>query len=269
MFDKLVESEPHGADFKNRRNYFMVSSLVVGVVFVTAVVVSIYAADIGLGNSSFELVEIIAPPDLATTQPDEAPPRIQRQNQAQSQLATRQVNMLRPDETPREIPTTISTSQNTVKARPYGDFVVNGRDDGPVGESTGRDTNASGPNGEGLVASTRAVAEKEPEPEPPPVTKPIDKKPVTQSLGVINGRAEYLPKPVYSAAAISVRAEGKVDVQVTIDETGRVIAANAVSGHPLLKAAAEQAARNARFSPTLLSKVPVKVTGVIVYNFTR
>jgi len=56
-------------------------------------------------------------------------------------------------------------------------------------------------------------------------------------------------------------------VQVTIDENGNVISASAVSGHPLLRQAAEQAARQAVFKPTLLSDQPVKVTGVIVYNF--
>jgi len=78
-----------------------------------------------------------------------------------------------------------------------------------------------------------------------------------------------LPKPNYPAAAQAVNVQGKVDVQVLIDETGRVISAKAVSGNGMLKSAAEQAARNARFSPTYLSKVPVKVTGVIVYNFSR
>ena len=62
MFDKLIVSEPEGADFKNRRNYFMVSSLVVGVLFLAAVVFSIFASDYGLGNSGFELVEIVSPP---------------------------------------------------------------------------------------------------------------------------------------------------------------------------------------------------------------
>ena len=56
-------------------------------------------------------------------------------------------------------------------------------------------------------------------------------------------------------------------MQVTIDERGNVISAQAVDGHALLRAEAERAARNARFSPTLLSDVPVKVTGVITYNF--
>jgi TonB family protein len=58
-----------------------------------------------------------------------------------------------------------------------------------------------------------------------------------------------------------------VVVQVTIDETGKVISAKAVSGHPLLQAAAVQAAYGARFSPTQLSGQPVKVTGQINYNF--
>ncbi len=87
------------------------------------------------------------------------------------------------------------------------------------------------------------------------------------SLGVINGRATYLPKPAYPATAVAVRASGQVNVQVTIDEQGRVISAQAVSGHPLLRAAAVNSARNSKFTPTLLSNVPVKVTGVIIYNF--
>ena len=53
-----------------------------------------------------------------------------------------------------------------------------------------------------------------------------------------------------------------------IDENGKVLSANAVSGHPLLRSAAEQAARNAKFTVTYLSNVPVKVSGVIIYNFT-
>ncbi|MDQ3710975.1 MAG: energy transducer TonB, partial [Acidobacteriota bacterium] len=69
-------------------------------------------------------------------------------------------------------------------------------------------------------------------------------------------------------AARTVRASGAVNVQVTIDESGNVVSVSAVSGHPLLRAAAEQAARKAGFAPTLLSGQPVKVTGVVVYNFT-
>lgn len=87
------------------------------------------------------------------------------------------------------------------------------------------------------------------------------------SGGVLNGKATSLPKPVYPPIAKAARAAGTVSVQVTIDESGKVIAAQPVSGHPLLQSAATQAAQGATFSPTLLSGQPVKITGVIVYNF--
>lgn len=100
----------------------------------------------------------------------------------------------------------------------------------------------------------------------PPPPAPM---PQRISSGVLNGKATALPKPAYPAAARAVRASGAVNVQVTIDESGNVISASAISGHPLLRATAEQAARNSKFAPTILSEKPVKVTGVIVYNFTE
>jgi TonB family protein len=87
------------------------------------------------------------------------------------------------------------------------------------------------------------------------------------SGGVVNGKAINLVKPEYPEAAKAVRASGAVNVQVTIDEEGNVISASAVSGHPLLRAASEAAARASKFKPTLLEGVPVKVTGVVIYNF--
>lgn len=91
--------------------------------------------------------------------------------------------------------------------------------------------------------------------------------PKTISGGLVNDRAKELPKPAYPQAARAVRASGMVNVQVTIDENGEVISASAVSGHPLLRGASEAAARLAKFSPTMLSGQPVKVTGIITYNF--
>lgn len=269
MFDKLIESEPGGADFKSRRKYFMVSSVCVGVLFATAVVFSIYAADIGLGSSSFELAEILAPVDVAAPEPETPQPqRTQTQaSAASSDTPTRAINMSRTDE-PTIAPNSISTTRNTYLSR-VPNFTI-GPDSGPTNGS-GRDETGTGPIVPGLNDTRQPIADNKDDTEPPPVKHdpPIIKKLPPQSLGVVNGRAEHLPKPIYPAAAIAVHAQGKVDVQVMIDESGKVISANAVSGHPLLRTSAEQAARNARFSPTLLSKVPVKVTGVIVYNFTR
>lgn len=91
--------------------------------------------------------------------------------------------------------------------------------------------------------------------------------PKTISAGVVNSKATNLPKPEYPAAAQLAKAGGEVKVQVVIDEQGNVTSANVVSGHPLLRPAAENAARLAKFSPTFLSGKAVKVSGVIVYNF--
>lgn len=85
--------------------------------------------------------------------------------------------------------------------------------------------------------------------------------------GVLEGRAISLPQPPYPAIAKAVRASGMVTIKVIVDEEGKVVAAQAESGHPLLLAAALQAARQARFSPTMLNGKPVKVSGVINYNF--
>ena len=85
--------------------------------------------------------------------------------------------------------------------------------------------------------------------------------------GVLNGKAISLPKPAYPEIAKQAHASGSVTVQITIDEEGNVIAANAVAGHPLLRSSALEAARQAKFSPTKLNGEAVKVQGMLVYSF--
>jgi TonB family protein len=85
--------------------------------------------------------------------------------------------------------------------------------------------------------------------------------------GVLNGKTTSMPLPEYPVIARQAHASGSVTVQITIDEEGNVIAAKAVDGHPLLQAAAVSVARQAKFTPTRLSGRPVKVQGVLVYNF--
>lgn len=111
---------------------------------------------------------------------------------------------------------------------------------------------------------------------PPPPKAPAnenDKSGTTTSKrapisgGVLNSKAISMPPPSYPPAARAVKATGTVVVQVTVDESGNVISAHAVSGHPLLQAAAVAAARGAKFSPVKLSGEPVKVNGTITYNF--
>ncbi|HEV3468373.1 MAG TPA: TonB family protein [Pyrinomonadaceae bacterium] len=98
-----------------------------------------------------------------------------------------------------------------------------------------------------------------------PVTRgPL--KPV--SGGILNGKALSLPAPSYPEVAKRSRAAGTVEVEVVIDLSGKVISAKAVKGPMMLQNAAEEAARRAKFSPTLLSGQPVRVSGVITYNFS-
>jgi len=87
------------------------------------------------------------------------------------------------------------------------------------------------------------------------------------SGGVLNGKALSKPSPSYPIEARDQRQSGTVAVNVLVDETGRVLQACAVSGPRLLRAASERAAYAARFSPTLLAGTPVKVRGIITYNY--
>ncbi|MGE0126493.1 MAG: energy transducer TonB [Blastocatellales bacterium] len=110
-----------------------------------------------------------------------------------------------------------------------------------------------------------------PPPPPPPVptpTPPPPPKKITVSGGVLQGSAIRRAQPPYPPIAKAARASGAVQVQVTISEEGRVIEAAVISGHPLLRDAALQAARQWVFKPTELSGVPVKVQGVLTFNFT-
>lgn len=102
--------------------------------------------------------------------------------------------------------------------------------------------------------------------EPPPSPAPKPMKPV--SGGVLNGTALSLPAPSYPEAAKRMKTQGVVAVEVVLDENGKVISAEATSGPPMLRDAAVQAAKRARFSPTKLSGMPVKVSGVINYKFS-
>jgi TonB family protein len=83
--------------------------------------------------------------------------------------------------------------------------------------------------------------------------------------GMLNSKAIYLPVPEVPAGD----ATGVVLVQILIDEQGSVVDAKAVSGPQHLQAAAVNAARLARFQPTLLAGEPVRVSGTLSYSFVR
>ncbi|HXD34357.1 MAG TPA: TonB family protein [Pyrinomonadaceae bacterium] len=104
-------------------------------------------------------------------------------------------------------------------------------------------------------------------PPPPPARTP---KPILKPVsgGVLNGQAVFLPAPAYPETAKRMRTIGVVTVEVVVDETGKVISAQASSGPAILRDVSVLAATKARFSPTMLSGQPVKVTGLINYKFS-
>ena len=110
------------------------------------------------------------------------------------------------------------------------------------------------------------IVVRTPDPPPAPTPAPTPKR-IIASSRVLNGLALSLPKPPYPPIAKQAGVQGMVNVQVLIDETGKVVSAKPISGSPLLMHAAQQAAFQARFSPTMLGENAVKVSGVIIYNF--
>src|SRR4030095_12024558 len=194
------------------RNYFLVSSLVVGVLFLAAVVFSIFAADYNIGNDNFDMAELIAPVvPIPLTEPQ--PPRqTAPANPSSSNLPIRQANMINLNENPI-IPTGVSTVRNTQQARPNVPFGI-GHVDANPGPSTGSGRDPGPDVGPTLAADVPREIERDPAPEPPPVRQPPARPAAPQSMGVVNGMAISLPKPVYPAAAIAVTIQGKVDVPV-------------------------------------------------------
>jgi protein TonB len=112
----------------------------------------------------------------------------------------------------------------------------------------------------GVQTAAVRLESEPPPPAPRPILKPV-------SGGVLNGTAMSLPAPTYPDTARRLRVSGVVTVDVVVDETGKVISAQATSGPSALRDVAVQAAMRARFSPTKLSGQPVKVAGSINYKF--
>ncbi len=113
-----------------------------------------------------------------------------------------------------------------------------------------------------IDVNRKSVAvEDAPSPAPKPLLRPL-------SGGVLNGKALALPMPSYPEVARRLRITGLVEVDVVVDENGKVISAKVLSGPGSLRDVALQAALRARFSPTKLSGQSVKVSGQINYNFT-
>ncbi len=255
MFDNLVESGSHKQDLSRKGSFIMGTVAIYAVLGIAFIVGSIWFTVANLDSQDLELTTLVAPVPV----PQQKAP--EKQEEAKPQKVEQNVDVrkeLIADVSRTElVPKEVSAKASDIPPVRRGVTTVVGT------ESSNAAAPIAGPGtGTGIVAGPTKVniADEPPPPPPAPPRAPI-------SGGVLNGKAISLPKPAYPAIARTAHASGTVVVQVTIDENGNVISAHAVSGHPLLQAVAVAAARGARFSPTKLSGQPVKVTGVITYNF--
>jgi protein TonB len=256
MFENLVESGSHKEDLGRKGSFLLGTVAIYVVIGTTLLVVSIMYAAANLESQDLDFITLVAPipvPQQAPEKHEEAKPVDQKQNvDVRKELIA---DVTRTELVPKEV----SAKASDIPPVRRGVTTIQGS------ESSNAAAPVAAGSGTGIVPTGPTKINIE-EPPPPPEPKPTPPR-APISGGVLNGKAISLPHPQYPPIAKQAHASGTVVVQVTIDENGNVISAHAVSGHPLLQAVAVAAARGARFSPTKLSGQPVKVTGVITYNF--
>jgi protein TonB len=258
MFNNLIESSSHAKEFKRRGSFLLFTTATYLVLFVITGVVSIYAYDAHLESQNTELEITFVPLREAEPAP---PPKntIPASNPDRSSTESVRTALYTSVSDPTKVPTEVSNKAQPVP--PATQFSKLGSYNADLPTPPGSDRGV--PDGTG---STPVVNFPE-NPPPPPEERPVIPKVVRMSAGVLKGNAISLPQPVYPHIAKQINLQGSVSVQILIDEVGNVVSAEIVSGHPILNPEAKKAALRARFTPTKLSGVPVKVSGVIVYKF--
>jgi protein TonB len=272
MLDQLVESKNNSRENARRSEFLLVTLVIMVGLLLSAWTYSLFAKDFGMGGDDLELSTLVAPPPPAEEPPPPEPEKQPEKQQKEPDVDVRKELIANIMQTPPKVPDQPSVTKNPVKEMRLDRLTKLGATDSDTGAqvdpSLAKPVASGGTGGLSTGTGTAPTGSETGAPPPPPPPPPAKKAPPkTISGGVLNGKAISLPKPPYPPAARAVRASGAVSVQVLIDESGRVVSASAASGHPLLQAAAVSAARSARFSPTLLSGQPVKVSGIITYNF--
>ena len=87
------------------------------------------------------------------------------------------------------------------------------------------------------------------------------------SSGVSTGLLVTPIKPVYPAIAKAAGVQGTVIVEAVISRTGTIESLHVVSGPQMLREAAMEAIRTARYQPYKLNDEPIEVETMITVNF--
>jgi periplasmic protein TonB len=265
MFNNLIESQSHRKEFKRRSSFFLVITAAYALFFFAAGIASIYAYDARLETQIDNLALLSWVPPLPATpasqplpQPDgkSFTPTAKVDPNLKTSVRTEAITTTNdPKLVPENVGIRASAAPPVHGPVRIGTFNA----DPPATPSLDRNGCSTCPdNGTGPVVKVDTPA-----PEPTPV------KPKTQivSTMVLKSHAISLPQPPYPAMAKQVGIQGPVVIQILVDEMGRVVSAQVVSGNPILSVNAKEAALRARFTPTMLNNQPVKVQGVITYNF--
>ena len=266
MFTNLIESESHRKEFKRRSSFFAVTVAAYALILFAAGVASIYAYDARLEAQTSDLTILNWVPPVTSTParpPRETHPQPVRRSAPSNAPVDRNISVAERTNAVSSTndPTRVPNQVGTVASREppvTGPFRFSNRNVDPPNLTS----NTAG-NCITCTNSTPAVRVDETAPAPVPV------KPKTQMVtsSVLISKVVNLPKPAYPSIAKAIGAHGPVLVQILVDEQGKVISAQPVSGDLTLRQAAKLAALQARFTRTVLNGQPVKVQGVITYNF--
>ena len=262
MFNNLIESSSHAKEFKRRGSFLLFTTATYVVLFAITGVISIYAYDAHLESQSTELELLAFVPLPPEDVPREIPNTIRQtpDTSGHQPMQSTRTDLIDSPSNPNNPPDKIGTVASAVPPA-RADSIRGPNNVDPIGPPPGSRT--------GVVGGTGNTPIEMETPPPPPAPNPTPAVIKTIRVSrVLNSEALSLPRPMYPKLALQIGLQGSVTVQVLIDETGRVISAKG-SGHPMLVPEAEKAARQARFSPTLISETPVKVSGVITYNFVK
>ena len=261
MFTNLIESNSHKREFKRRSSFFVATVAAYALVLTAAGIVGILTYDARVDAQNMDLLlESWIPPVKPAHEPEGPRPARKTPSTKISERPTRPKlyesasNPTKPPETVSAAPNPIPPAPaNAVEAPYVSDPLTTSSSTSTCDTCTGTDPHA-----------TAVVEKPQPTPEPTPM-KPVGPEHVPSV--VLVSKIVSLPKPNYPLMAKQIKVQGSVNVQILVSESGNVISARAVNGHPMLVNAAEDAAKRARFTPTMLNGVPVKITGVITYNF--
>jgi protein TonB len=262
MFNNLIESSSHAREYKRRGSFLLFTTGVYAVLLLLAGVASIYAYDAHLEaqTTQLELLSYV-PLDPVEQQPvviSDPRPTNNPRNRLTEAIRTEFVDST---SNPTNVPVDVGVRASTVPPVPPGGARLGSVNlDPPAPSFAGRGV----PTGNGSNVVTITDPPPPPPASPAPAPTPVR---VVKISRVLNSEAKLLPKPTYPRMAVQIHLQGTVAVQVLIDESGKVVSAKAVSGHPLLVPEAVRAAMGARFSPTMIGDQAVKISGVITYNF--